>query len=193
MYHLIVEWLDSPNSVIDLLLADYRKAFDLIEHLIALKDLKEMGAGKNLLLLVRDFLRGRRQSVYPLFADDIHSEWTELTGGCPQGTKQAALLFLAVINKILAEFEERFKFVDDLSSLLKYIVENAVAKKQFEPTLFSDFVNQCKSNSLQLNEQKSKVLHFNLLKQDITIPDVPFPTILSATILGVTFYRQLLI
>ena len=187
MYHLIVEWLDSPNSVIDLLLADYRKAFDLIEHLIALKNLKEMGAGKNLLLLVRDFLRGRRQSVYPLFADVIRSEWTELTCGCPQGTKLAALLFLAVINKILAEFEERFKFVDDLSSLLKYIVENAVAKQQFEPTLFSDFVNQCKSNSLQLNEQKSKVLRFNPLKRDITIPDVPFPTVSSATILGVTF------
>ena len=91
------------------------------------------------------------------------------------------------INPILAEFEERFKFVDDLSALLKYIVENAVTKQQYDPTFFTDFINQCKSNSLQVNEQKSKVLRFNPLKRDITIPDALFPIVSSATILGVTF------
>ena len=146
-----------------------------------------MGAKTQILLLVREFLQGRRQSVYPLFAEDTCSEWSELTCGCPQGTKLAALLFLAVINPILAEFEERSKFVDDLSALLKYIVENAVTKQQSDPTFFTDFINQCKSNSLQVNEQKSKVLRFNPLKRDITIPDALFPIVSSATILGVTF------
>ena len=120
MYHSIVQWLDTSNSTVDLFLADYRKAFDLIKHKTALTNLKEMGAKTQILLLVREFLEGRRQSVYPLFAEYTCSEWSELTCGCPQGTKLAALLFLAVINPILAEFEERFKFVDDLSALLKY-------------------------------------------------------------------------
>ena len=74
-----------------------------------------------------------------------------------------------------------------LSELLKYIVENAVAKQQSDPTFFTDFINQCKSNSLQMNEQKSKVLRFNPLKRDITIPDALFPIVSTATILGVTF------
>ena len=80
-----------------------------------------------------------------------------------------------------------FQVVDDLSALLKYIVENAVIKQQSGVTFFTDFINQCKSNSLQVNEQKSKVLQFNPLKQDITIPDALFPIVSSATILGVTF------
>ena len=73
---------------------------------------------------------------------------------CPQGTKLGALLFLAVINPILAEFKGHFTFVDDLSTLLKYIVENAVGKQQLDLTFFTEFINQCKSNSLQVNEQK---------------------------------------
>ena len=44
MYHLIVQWLESSNSTVDLFLADYRKAFDLIKHMTALTNLKEMGA-----------------------------------------------------------------------------------------------------------------------------------------------------
>ena len=92
-----------------------------------------------------------------------------------------------VNNPILAEFEEHFKFVDDLSVLFKYIVENAVAKQQSDPTFFPNFINQCKSNSLKVNEQKSKVLRFNPLRRDITIPDSLFPIVSSATILGVTF------
>ena len=187
MYHLIVQWLNTSNSTADLFLADYRKAFDLIKHKTALTNLKEMGAKTQILLLVTEFLQGRRQSVYPLFVEDTCSEWSELTCGCPQGTKLAALLLLAVINPILAEFEERFKYVDDLSALLKYIVENAVTKQQYDPTFFTDFINQCKSNSLQVNEQKSKVLRFNPLKRDITIPGALFPIVSSATILGVTF------
>ena len=30
LFHLITEWLDQRNTIVDLLLADYRKAFDLI-------------------------------------------------------------------------------------------------------------------------------------------------------------------
>ena len=80
---------------------------------------------------MREFLQGRRQSFYLLFAEDTFSEWSGLTCGCPgyEGTKLATLLFLAVINPILAEFEGRFKFVNDLSALLKYIIENAVTKQ----------------------------------------------------------------
>ena len=32
MYHLIVQWLDTSNSTVDLFLAEYRKSFDLIKH-----------------------------------------------------------------------------------------------------------------------------------------------------------------
>ena len=52
--------------------------------------------------------------------------------------KVAALSFRAVVNPILAEFKEHLKFVDDLSELLKYTVQNTLAKKQFDQTFFKD-------------------------------------------------------
>ena len=61
LYHLIVQWLKSEEALVDLLLVDYMKAFDLIKHLIAATNLKRMGARKHILLPVIDFLRSRCQ------------------------------------------------------------------------------------------------------------------------------------
>ena len=131
MYHLIVEWLDRGSAIVDLLLVDYRKAFDLIRHSVAITNLRTMGAQKHILLLVINFLQTRYQCVSQVFSSlfpgDTDSEWVELTCGAPQGTNLASLLFLAVINFILPGYEERFKYVDDLSVLLKYIVEKCEA------------------------------------------------------------------
>jgi len=42
-YRLITEWLDKGSTIVDVLLADYHKAFNLIPHIIALHNLKQMG------------------------------------------------------------------------------------------------------------------------------------------------------
>ena len=118
MYHLIVEWLDRGSAIVDLLLVDNRKAFDLIRHSVAITNLRTMGAQQHILLLVINFLQARYQCVYSLFPGDTDSEWVELTCGAPQGTKLASLLFLGVIDFILSGYEERFKYVDDLSVLM---------------------------------------------------------------------------
>ena len=61
------------------------------------------------------------------------------------------------------------------------------AKQQSDPTIIRDLINKRKSNSLQVNEQKSKVLRFDPLKRDINLLDALFPILSSSTILGVTF------
>lgn len=187
LYHLIVEWLDQGGTIVDLLLADYRKAFDLIRHYTAVNNLKVMGACRHILLLIIDFLRDRLQSVYGLYPGDTDSEWSELTCGAPQGTKLAALLFLAVINFVLADFDERFKFVDDLSTLLKYLIEKSQTVPQFSESFIDNFRDQCSENSLQINETKTKILRFNPLKRDFQCPPPPYQSVSSAVILGVTF------
>ena len=156
MYYLIVKWLDTSNSIVYLLFVDCRKVFGLVIHLKALTNLTEMGAKNQTLVLVivTEFLWRRLQSFYPLFAEDNCSEWPRLTFGSPQATKLVPRSFLAVIKRILAEFEECFKFVDDLSALLKYTALNGVSKHQFGSTLFIDFITQCQSNDLQVKEQK---------------------------------------
>ena len=187
LYHLITEWLDKGSSLVDLLLVDYRKAFDLIRHYTAANNLKKMGARKHILLLVVDFLRNRCQCVYALFPSDLNSEWAELTCGAPQGTKLAALLFLAVINYIILEFEDRFKYVDDLSLLLKYLAEKSDVYPQFSSEIRNSFLEACSINDLQLNMNKTKVMRFNPLKRDLSCPVPWYPTTSTSVILGVTF------
>jgi len=73
-----------------------------------------MGARENILLLAIDFFQDRFQCTYSHFSGETNSEWAKLMFGTPQGTKHAALFFLAVINFVLSEFEDRFNNVEDL-------------------------------------------------------------------------------
>ena len=81
-----------------------------------------------------------------------------LTCGAPQGTKLATLLFLAVINFVFSEFKDRFKYVDNLSVLLKHLIVNSEAVPQFSGVIMSNFKDQYTINSLQINEGKAKIL-----------------------------------
>ncbi|XP_065584632.1 uncharacterized protein LOC136043664 [Artemia franciscana] len=187
MYHLIVEWLGRGSAIVDLLLKDYRKAFDLIRHSVAITNLRTMGAHKHILLLVINFLQARYQCVYRLFLGDTDSKWVELTCRAPQGTKVASLLFLAEINIILSGYEERLKYVDDLSVLLKYIVEKSEVVPQFCNEIINNFKDECTANSRQINEGKTKILRFNPLKRDFVCTPPPYPSESLTVVLGVKF------
>ncbi|XP_065581712.1 uncharacterized protein LOC136041086 [Artemia franciscana] len=67
MYDCILTWLDKGNRFLDLGAIDSQKAFDFINHLIAGKNLKIMGAKKRVLSVIMDFLSNRKQRVYALF------------------------------------------------------------------------------------------------------------------------------
>jgi len=96
---------------------------DLIHHITALENQRQVEARKQTLLLIGDFRRTLHQCVYAFFAGDLNSEWTEKTSGAPQGTKVVSSLFLAVVNYVLVEFDKSFKYASDLSTLLKVLVD----------------------------------------------------------------------
>ena len=183
---IIFKWLDKGSTFIDLALADFRKAFDLICHLTAAKNMRAMGAQKRSLALVMSFLQDRMQCVFPLFEGDLISYWSKLTCGAPQGTRLAGFIFISLINFLLQNFEERLKFVDDLSFVLKYLVREGVIERQFSETLLASFSEDCERYKLTLNADKSTILRFCPLKRDLEFPQVPFPIVPSAKILGVT-------
>ena len=182
MYHFSVEWLDRGSTIVDLLLVDYRKAFDLIRNFIAMTNLQALGARKHFLLLVI----GKTVSSAST-SGDTNSEWTELTCGAPQGAKPAAPLFLGIINFVLSDFEVMFKYVDDLSVLLKHLIGSSEAVPRFSAAIMSNFKDQCTINSLQINEGKTKIVCSNPIKRHFVSPPPPYPSFSSAVILGVTF------
>ncbi|XP_065583824.1 uncharacterized protein LOC136042814 [Artemia franciscana] len=177
MYDCILTWLDKGNRFLDQGAIDFQKAFDFINHLIAGQNLKIMGAKKRVLSVIMDFLSNRKQRVYALFEGDSDSDWTGITCGAPQGTKLAAIVFIAVINYLLVEYEDHYKFIDDISFLLKYLVENGIVEKEFSDDIFDAFIAECNVSKLIINTNKSKVLRFNPLKHTFSQPNVPFPIV----------------
>ena len=118
--HCLIEILDvfykgtgEGNTVGTLVVTDFSKAFDCIEHTLAIQRLYELGTRCEILPWITHFLNGRRQCVQ---YQSALSEWKTLSSGVPQGTKVGPITFIAVINSASEDSATKsFKYVDDLS------------------------------------------------------------------------------
>ena len=131
MFDCVFQWLEKGSCFVDICAVDFQKDFDLIRHLTAGINLQEMGAKWRTLGLVLDFLTGQKQKVFALHENDLDSSWSDTSCRAPQCTKLAGIIFLAVINSLLNHHDNHYKFVDDLSIVLAYLVKNTIITKQF--------------------------------------------------------------
>ena len=81
-----------------LVLFDFSKAFDLINHDILLEKLKQVGCSNDVVAWFRSYLTGRVQAVR--LPDGTTSLWPELLTEVPQGSFLGPLLFSIFINSI---------------------------------------------------------------------------------------------
>ena len=99
-----------------MLLTDFSKAFDHIDHTTAVSKSLQMGVSHSLVSWISDFLTNRQQCVR--YGKDL-SKWTTTHAGVPQGSKLGPVIFLAVINDAWTSHVtnkiHRFKYVDDLT------------------------------------------------------------------------------
>ncbi|XP_033634192.1 uncharacterized protein LOC117295604 [Asterias rubens] len=137
-----------PKSISSILLTDFSKAFDHIDHTIAVSKLLKLGVPPHLAAWIGDFISNREQSVRYL---DCFSEWTHTNAGVPQGTKLGAIIFLAIIND--AGFKENntsikhFKYVDDMT-----VIETRDASVGSNlPSAITDLDVWSSDNKMQLN------------------------------------------
>ena len=80
IYHHIISGAEKEGNISTLVLTDFSKAFDLIDHKIAVTKLLGMNAPPVLVQWVVDFLTNRKQRVK---YKNVLSDWIGLSGGVP--------------------------------------------------------------------------------------------------------------
>ena len=114
MLDTIHKGLDIPGNVVNMCAIDFSKAFDRINHTVAIDKLIQLGVDRSILPVICSFLTNRSQTVQFCGAT---SNALDITCGVPQGTKLGPLIFLAVINDAACTVADRWKYVDDLTFL----------------------------------------------------------------------------
>ena len=109
VHHLLYK-TDRSKTAVRVFLLDFSKAFDLIDHNIPLYMIYEMKVPLKILNWTRNFLSERKQRVK--IANCV-SNWQILNRGEPLRTVLDPLLFLVIINDLLLDSNNPWKYVDD--------------------------------------------------------------------------------
>ena len=188
MLHDWYSGTDKPSTLVDIVLIDYQKAFDRINHNIVLQKLEIMGVPQFLLNWVTAFLHDRKQRVK---ISNICSPWVTVNGGVPQGTKIAVLLFVVMINDLHTD-EDNVKFMDDTTM---YEVRQTIGPNHIQQGL-NKVANWSKDNDMDVNTRKTKHLPINFTNQqgasvDLTLNGEPIEKVKVAKLLGVQIQSDL--
>ena len=95
MLHHVVQRLESKNTYARILVIDFSKAFDPIDHNIIIDKLNTNGVPQICVDGQKAFLTRRTQRVK---LADAASHWIEMAGGVPQGTLSGPQDFLNMID-----------------------------------------------------------------------------------------------
>ena len=100
----------------DIILLDFRKAFDKVNHEKLIFKLHSYGIRCSTLSWIKTFLNGRSQTV--VLEGDC-SEKVPVTSGVPQGSVLGQILFLTYINDLPDKVKSQIRlFADDTAAYL---------------------------------------------------------------------------
>ena len=93
--HYLFQGAEENGNLGTVVLTDFSKAFDLIDHTLLIEKIIGLGVRGSIVPWICDFLHLRQQCVK---YNNILSDYVFLKGGVPQGTKLGPVGFQIVIN-----------------------------------------------------------------------------------------------
>ena len=181
---------DGTGAAIRVILSDYRKAFDLIDHNLLIQKILDLDIPGGVSNWMIDFLCDRKQRVKLL--SHCLSEWGPVPAGVPQDTKLGPWLFILMINDLKVDSYLTWKYVDD-TTVAVIVRRGDVGTAQRAVSTVAEWTVK---NNMQLNADKCKELIIDFKKNihnfsPLTIESKDLPVVTSAKILGVTISDNL--
>ena len=138
----------NTGQMVGLVLVDFKKAFDLVDHNILLHKLEMYGPKNETLQWFTSYLTERRQQVK---VNNSESSFKPVSCGSPQDSILGPLLFLLFINDLLLYTSNEFTdlYADDTTVYYMHTSQGII--KQNLQTALNELHTWCKSNSMVLN------------------------------------------
>ena len=145
------------NQIAVLLLIDFSKAFDMVDHGILLSKLEHYGVRGNILSWFRSYLINRRQYVH---VNNHESAVQTLQYGVPQGSILGPLLFILYINDMpqVSKLANYIFYADDANIIIT--ADNYDDLRSNVNTVLQKINNWVINNGLKLNINKTKYMMF---------------------------------
>jgi hypothetical protein len=181
LIHHCLEATDATGSEIRVIVMDYKKAFDLIDHNLLMCKLKSYEINSFILNWIHNFLSDREQRVK--LESDILSNWGEVTAGVPQGSKLGPWLFLVMINDLeIKSSDGKAIFVDDTTTF-EIVDKHGQSTAQ---VIVVEISNWSIQNKFQIQPKKCKEIRisFKQVRNFIEVVD-------SFHVLGMTIQSNL--
>lgn len=190
MVHKWSEATDGTGAAVRVLVLDYRKAFDFIDHQILANKIRQLNLPPHITNWILDFLTSRFQRVK--LSREHLSDWGAVPSGVPQGTKLGPWLFILMINDLKLPGFDLWKYIDDttISEVVPKYCSSTIQRAA------TDVEDWSADNKFQLNVSKCKELTFQFTKHQqgfptTTINNDPLDLVNHAKILGLTISNDL--
>ena len=158
MRHNWTSELHGTGSATRVILFDYQKAFDTIDHRALVNKLLQIDLPRSIMNWIIDFLSDRFQMVK--LSQGCFSDWGRVSSGVLPGTKLGPWFLLIMINDLAPTETDLWKYVDDTTAS-----ETINKSQQSRAQAIADEMSQWhENNKMKLNEAKCKELRISFSK-----------------------------